>query len=332
MTKGLFVMDKKFVDLVYPQHVREEIEQSVDVISPSLSAQEVLDDPSILQDVEVLFSGWSGLQFDEKLIKEAPHLKAIFHAAGSIKPIVSDEFWDRDILITSAYEANAVPVAEYTLSQILFSLKSGWKFVRDVRENKSYPSKPFHHIAGGFDSTVGIISLSTVGKKVIEMLQHFDINILIYDPFLSEEEAASLHIKKCSLDEVFKQADVVSLHAPLLPETIGMITGEHMKLMKDHASFINTARGAIVKEEEMIEVLKKRQDITAIIDVTHPEPPMTESPLYDLKNVIVTPHIAGSEGPECGRMGAYMLEELKRYLKSEPLKWQISKEKFKRMA
>lgn len=332
MTKGLFVMDKNFVDLVYPQTVREEIERSVDLISQPLLAQEVLDDPSIIQDVDVLFSGWSGLQFDEELLKEAPNLKAIFHAAGSIKPIVSEAFWKRDILITSAYEANAVPVAEYTLSQILFSLKNGWQFVREVRQNKSYPAKPFHHIAGGFDSTVGIISLSTIGKKVIEMLQHFDINVLIYDPFLSEAEADSINIKKCSLDEVFEHADVVSLHAPLLPETIDMIRGEHFKKMKDHATFINTARGAIVKEIEMIDVLKERPDITAILDVTNPEPPAFDSPLYDLSNVILTPHIAGSEGPECGRMGAYMLEELKRYLNGEQLKWQISQEKFKRMA
>lgn len=332
MIKGLFVMNEKFVDLVYPAFVQQEIKEAVNIISPPLSAQEVLQDPSILQDVEVLFSGWAGLQFDEELLKAAPNLKAIFHAAGSIKPIVTDAFWEKDIMITSAYLANSVPVAEYTLSQILFSLKKGWQFVADVRNNRAYPQKPYHHIAGGFGSTVGLISLSTIGRKVNELLQHFDVNVLIYDPFLDSEEAAALNMEQCSLEEIFERSDVVSLHTPLLPETIGMITGEHFKVMKDHATFINTARGAIVKEDELIEVLKERQDITAILDVTNPEPPITESPLYELENVILTPHIAGSEGAECGRMGAYMLEELKRYQQSEQLKWQISKEKFKTMA
>lgn len=332
MSKGLFVMDEKFVDLVYPSSVQKEIHERVEIISKPLTAKEVHADPSILKEIDVLFSGWSGLQFDEELLQFAPNLKVIFHAAGSIKPIVSDAFWNKDILITSAYLANAVPVAEYTISQILFSLKSGWKFVSEVKKNRKYPSKPFHHIAGGFDSTVGLISFSTIGRKVIELLKPFDINVLMYDPFMKPEEAAQLNVELCSLEDVFKRSDVVSLHTPLLPETIDMIRGEHFKVMKDHATFINTARGAIVKETEMIDVLKERPDLTAILDVTNPEPPVDGSPLYDLDNVILTPHIAGSEGPECGRMGAYMLEELTRYQNGEQLNWKISHEKFKVMA
>lgn len=111
-----------------------------------------------------------------------------------------------------------------------------------------------------------------------------------------------------------------------------MITGEHFKLMKSYSSFINTARGAIIREEEMIEVLKERGDITAVLDVTFPEPPVKESPLYSLPNVILTPHLAGSVGQECGRMGSYMLEEFKRYLSGEELKWQVTREQFEIMA
>ena len=164
MVKGLFVMNESFVDLVYPAPVQQEIEKLTDIVSPPLSASDILQDTSILKDVEVLFSGWDGLQFDEKLLDAAANLKAIFHAAGSIKPIVTDAFWERDIMITSAYEANAVPVAEYTLSQILFSLKKGWQFVNDVKNNREYPQKPYYHIAGGYGSTVGLISLSSVGR------------------------------------------------------------------------------------------------------------------------------------------------------------------------
>lgn len=332
MLKGLFVMNEKFVDLVYQQPVRDEIKNLANIVSSTVSAQDILKEKSILQDVEVLFSGWGGLQFDEELLEAAPHLKVIFHAAGSIKPIVTDAFWNREIIVTSAFAANAVPVAEYTLSQILFSFKKGWQFVKDVKKNKTYPQKPYHHIAGGYGSTVGLISLSTIGRKVNELLQHFDVNVLVYDPFVNQEEAAELNVELCSLMEVFERSDIVSLHTPLLPETIGLVKGEHFRAMKDNANFINTARGAIVKEAEMIEVLKTRPDITAILDVTYPEPPVNDSLLYELPNVIITPHIAGSEGAECGRMGAYMLEEFKRYLNDEQLKWQITKEKFDVMA
>lgn len=332
MKKGLFVMEEKFIDLVYSQDVQQEIKKSLELVKPPLTAQEVLANPSILKDVEVLFSGWGGLQFNKELLESAPHLKVIFHAAGSIKPIVTDEFWNRDIKITSAYLANAVPVAEYTLSQILFAFKNGWQFMNYVQKHKQYPPKPFHHISGGFGATIGLISLSTVGRKVNDLLQHFDVNVLAYDPFVTKEEAKKLNVELCSLEEIFEKSNVISLHTPLLPETTGMITGKHFQLMKPYATFINTARGAIVKEAEMIEVLKERSDITAVLDVTHPEPPSPDSELFQLPHVIITPHIAGSEGPECGRMGAYMLSEYKRYMSGKPLKWAITKEKFQFMA
>lgn len=330
--KGLYIMQKSFVDLVYPADVKEEIESLVTMVSEPLTAKEVKEDTSILNDVEVIFSGWGGLKLTKEMLDAAPHLKAVFYAAGSINPIVSDAFWERDILITTANVANGIPVAEFTLSQIFFTLKGGWKFVRDLRTTKKYPPKPFHHIAGGFNSTVGLISLSTIGKEVAKLLKNFDLKVLAYDPFASQEDAEELNVELCTLDEIFERSDVVSLHTPLLPETKGMITGDHFEKMKPHASFINTARGAIVNQEEMLDVLTRREDITAILDVVYPEPPPPESPIFELPNVVLTPHIAGSEGPECGRMGAFMRDELKRYLNEEELKYRVTKKQFDLMA
>lgn len=330
--KGLYIMQKEFIDLVYPADVKEEIGSLVTMVSKPLTAQEVKENTAILNDVDVIFSGWGGLKFTEEILDAAPNLKAVFYAAGSIKSIVSDAFWERDIIITTANVANGMPVAEFTLSQIFFTLKGGWNFVRDLRTTKKYPSKPFHHIAGGFNSTVGLISLSTIGKEVVKMLQSFDVKVLAYDPFASEADAKAINVELCSLDDIFERSDVVSLHTPLLPETTGMITGDHFEKMKAHASFINTARGAIVKQDDMLDILTRREDITAILDVVYPEPPPQESPLFELPNVILTPHIAGSEGPECGRMGAFMRDELKRYLKGEALNYRVTKKAFDVMA
>jgi phosphoglycerate dehydrogenase-like enzyme len=135
-----------------------------------------------------------------------------------------------------------------------------------------------------------------------------------------------------SLERIFAQADVVSLHTPNLPSTRGMITGAHFSAMKSGASFINTARGAVVRETEMLQVLARRPDLTAVLDVTDPEPPVPGSALYSLPNVILTPHIAGSLQGECRRMGRYMLEELQRYLAGEPLRWTITREQAARLA
>lgn len=332
MLKGLFIMGTGNAEKVYPGKINTEIERLVDIKAPPMTPEEVLKNPSILADVELIFSGWGGPKLDDAFLKATPQLKVMFYGAGTIKHIMTDDAWSRNIMITTAADANAVPVAEYSLSQILFLLKNGWQITRYVRENKAYPDRSDFYMAGGYDRTIGIISLSSIGKKVIKLLEPFDLNVLLYDPFVTEEQAQEWNVELCSLDEIFEKSDVVSLHSPLLEKTTSMIKGEHFRKMKPNASFLNTARGAIVDEPAMIDVLAERQDITAVLDVTYPEPPPSDSLLYRLPNVVVTPHIAGSLQHECARMGEYMLDELKRYLNDQPLKWQVTKEQFDLMA
>ncbi|UOQ86923.1 hydroxyacid dehydrogenase [Gracilibacillus salinarum] len=331
MLKGLYIMNERSFDLVYPADVRNEIEEIVDIYAPPLTSQSLREDLSILQEAECLFTGWGAPELTRDLLEKAPNLKVIFYAAGSIKKIATDAFWKSDVKITTAAEANAIPVQEFTLSQVLFCLKNGWQYVKDIRINKAYPEKPYS-FSGAYNSTAGIISLSKIGRGVCELLKPFEINLLAYDPFVSEQEAELLGVSLCSLDDLFSKSDVVSLHAPLLEETRELIKREHFKLMKPNAAFINTARGAIVKEAEMIEVLQERKDITAVLDVTFPEPPPLNSVLYTMPNVVLTPHLAGSQGEECGRMGNYMLEELKKYVKGEKLQWQVNYQAFIKQA
>jgi phosphoglycerate dehydrogenase-like enzyme len=180
---------------------------------------------------------------------------------------------------------------------------------------------------GCYGTTVGIISLGLIARLLLKLLAPFDLKVLVYDPYLTSAEATQLGVQRVALDELFRNSDVVSLHTPLVPETRGMITGDHFASMKQGATFINTARGAIVREDEMIDVAKKRPDLQFILDVTGPqEPPRPDSPLYELPNVVLTPHIAGSAGGECRRMGQHMAEELERFVAGKPLKWGISRE------
>ena len=158
------------------------------------------------------------------------------------------------------------------------------------------------------------------------MLRAFDLRVIAYDPFVSPAEAAEVGVTLVSLEELFARSDVVSLHPPLLEETVGMVTGQHIAQMKRGATFINTARGEVVREDEMIEVLKRRPDLLAVLDVASEEPPHEDSPLYTLPNVVLTPHIAGSVGQECRRMGQCMVEELARYLAGQPLQWPVTRE------
>lgn len=332
MLKGLYVLDSDAFERIYSPSVRSKIEEKVNICEPPLTAGKIRDQLFLLEDIDVIFTGWGAPLLDEVFLQAAPRLKAVFHGSGSIKRFVTDAFWNRNIRITSAYAANAVPVAEYTLSQIIFSLKRGWHFVNMTKNHSNFKNKHEAGAPGVYGSIVGIISLGIIGRRVCELMKHFDVNVIAYDPYASKEEAASLHVNLCSLEELFKLSDVVSLHAPWLQATEGMITGKHFEMMKQNASFINTSRGAIVRENEMIEVLQKRLDIQAILDVTYPEPPVQDSPLYTMPNVVLTPHIAGSVSYECARMGEYVLKELEQFIANKPPIWGITQEKASMMA
>jgi phosphoglycerate dehydrogenase-like enzyme len=249
----------------------------------------------------------------------------VFYGAGSIKYFVTDAFWERNIQVTSAYAANAIPVVEYCLGHILLGLKTTWQQALLCRQKHNFERLP---AAGAYGSTVGVLSLGMIGRMLVERLKTFDVHILAYDPYLDAYPGVTL----CSLEELFKQSDVVSVHTPWLKETEGLVTGAHLETMKPYSTFINSARGAIVRENELIAVLRQRTDLTAVLDVTHPEPPGEDSALYTLPNVILTPHIAGSVGRECQRMGKYMVEELGRYLAGKPLKYALSRSQLEMMA
>ena len=330
MIKGLYLLDPGPYDLIYGPDERDAIAQLADIYAPLQTRQSIQENPSILSQAEVIFSGWGMAPIDASFLQAAPKLKVVFYGSGSIRYFMTDAAWERGLSVVSAYYANDIPVVEYTLSQILFSLKLGWRYVLDVKRLRAYPPR----VAGPgcYGSTVGLISLGMIGRLVAERLKAFDLQVIAYDPYVSQSEADSLGVEMCSLEDVFQRADLVSLHTPWLPETEGLITGALLGFMKENATFLNTARGAIVREAEMVAVLQERPDLTAVLDVTWPEPPEVNSLLYILPNVILTPHIAGAMGLECRRMGRLMAEELGRYTRGEALKWTLTRERAEIMA
>jgi len=329
MMKGLYILGAGNYEKIYGPEERDDVSELVDIYAPPQTPQSVAENPAILKDLEVILSGWGAPKLDQAFLDAAPNLKAMFYGAGSIRGFTTDEMWDRGIVVTSSYAANAVPVAEFCISQIIFSLKLGWRHLLEIKRTQEWKRVP---MPGAYGSTVGLISLGMIGRITLDMLKAYDVKVAVYSTSLTEEKAREMGVELCTLDEVFSKSDVVSLHTPNLPETRGMVKGSHFALMKKDATFINTARGAVVDEPAMIEVLQKRPDITALLDVTSPEPPAKESPLYTLPNVILTPHIAGSMDNECRRMGRYAVEQLRCFLEGKPMEWQISREAAERLA
>lgn len=282
-----------------------------------------------LADAEILMSTWGAPVLDEEFLAKAPNLKIVFYAAGTVKYFVTDAVWKRGIKIQSSWAANAVPVAEFTVAQIILGLKNFFTSVRNTREARRFRMAEMNGI---YKRKIGLIGIGMIGRLVREMLKQYELEVLACDPYLSDEEAERIGVKKVPLEEMFRICYVVSLHAPNIPETRHMIRGRHIESMPQNACFINTSRGALVHEGELAEALRTRKDITCLLDVTDPEPPLTDSELWDIPNLIISPHIAGSQGDECRRLAAYSIDELERYLKDEPLKYLVTEEMLPRMA
>ena len=326
--KGLYLLGESAFDRIYGEDTRRDIEAAVEIVAPLQTPESIAADPSALADVSLIFSGWGMARVDEAFLAAAPNLEAIFYAAGSVRYFVTDAMWERGVRLTSGYGANAEFVAPFTLAQIILSLKRVWHFANKLRREETYNSFSKEPLPGLYTGVVGLISLGQVGRRVARLLQEtLPVRVLAYDPFLTPQTAAELNVEPVGLAEMFRSCDVVSLHTPRLPETVGMITGAHLASMKANATFINTARGAVVNEPEMIAVLQRRPDLFALLDVTHPEPPPAGSPLYSLPNVLLTPHIAGAHNTECLRMGRMMVAELDRYLAGERMEYEITQEK-----
>jgi len=276
-----------------------------------------------LERAEVVLSGWGCPRLDTTVLDRAPSLRAIVHAAGGVKGHVTDACWDRGLEVSTAAGANAEPVAEYTLARILLAGKAADRMARAYRERRAAIDllSEFPH-AGNLGKTVGIVGASRIGRRVIELLEPFDLRVLVSDPYVEGSVA---------LDELLTASDVVSLHAPSLPSTRHLLDARRLALLRDGATLINTARGALIDQDALVAELVSGR-IDAVIDVTVPEVLPAGSPLYDLPNVVLTPHIAGALGVEVRRLGASALDELERYARGEPFAHPVTRADLDRIA
>jgi phosphoglycerate dehydrogenase-like enzyme len=321
MIKGIVIVSKKFASAVFGPEVMGKLRERMTLVCDPISREEVEANPTILSEVEVIFCSWVPPVFDTKFLASAPKLKGVFYAAGSFKSFVSDTLWSRGIRVSSAWVINGEAVAEFTFAAIIMGLKQTWANARLYRKTRGLARSNLPMGISG--TTVAIISLGASGRAVRDKLRQLDVRVVAYDPHISSGEARQMDVELVNLAEAFSTAQVVSLHTPIMPETIGLIRGSHISRMMHGATLINTARGTLIREQEMISVLKDRTDLTAYLDVSDPEPPAPDSALFQLENVVLTSHIAGALGRDCRRLAFGMIEEFDRFSRSEPLKWEI---------
>ncbi|MFI2207327.1 hydroxyacid dehydrogenase [Streptomyces sp. NPDC020192] len=310
--RAVFAMDPVHLPLLFPPPLMTRLTRAAD-IEPALVVRDFTDPTAAgaLASADVLITGWGCPHLDAGVLAAAPKLRTVLHAAGSVRSLVGEALWTHGITVSSAVTGNAVPVAEYTLAMILLVGKDAFEHREGYRRGHAYPAPAETAATGNLGRRVGVIGASRVGRRLLELLRPFDLTVLLHDPYVGPAEAAALGAELLPLEDLLRHSDIVSLHAPDIPETHHMLDRERLALLRDGGVLINTARGALVDHEALTDELVSGR-LRAVLDVTEPEPLPAESPLYRLPNVFLTPHIAGSLGNELERLGAIVVEELER--------------------
>lgn len=305
--------------------------QSLDLVSELPITNFSAIEDAELAGIELLITGWEAPVIDAGVLGRMPELKTIVHGAGTVKTFVTDAVFERGIKVSSAAEANAKPVAEFTYAAIVMGLKRASRFVHQYRTQHTKRDLNGMPPLGAFNVTIGIVGASRVGRQVIELLSSMDARILVFDPFLSAIEAADLGVELVDLHTLCASSNVVSIHAPAIEATRNMIGATELAAMADGTFIVNTARGSLIEPLALTaELISGRLD--AHLDVTSPEPLPADSVLFSLPNVVITPHIAGALGNEVHRLGNYALAEVQRLLQGLPMSYPVLAQDLARIA
>ncbi len=311
---------------VYGGGRRELFENQLEMCPEVINQNNLEQNKEFLKQVEAILCTWHMESFTgEQIDRYFPNLKIVFYAAGSVQ-YFARPFLERGIKVVSAWGAMSIPVAEFATAQIIQANKGFYHAMSMYRDGKYSEGRDFatYQFPGTYTTKVGILGAGMIGSRVINMLKGYSVDIMVYDPFMSEEKAKSLGVSSSPLEEIFSQCQTISNHIANNAQTVGMLNYRLFRLMKDNAAFINTGRGAQVVEPDLVRALKEKRGRCAILDVTWPEPCPRDHEFWKLPNVFMTPHIAGYAAAEVWRMTDYMLDELKRFKAGEKLQYEVT--------
>ncbi|BCJ32717.1 glycerate dehydrogenase [Actinocatenispora thailandica] len=327
---AVLAMRDDLVGQIFPSPVMAGLADAVDCDPGSVFTTAAAPPPALAA-AQVLLTGWDSPRLDATVLAAAPKLRLVVHAAGSVKQLTTPELFAAGVAVSSAVAVNARPVAEFTVASIVLAARRVFRYAADYRAGVSRHGYPVGEDSGLYGLTVGVVGASQIGRLVLRMLAGYGVDLLVYDPFLTPSQAEELGATAVDLDTLCGRSDVVTVHAPELPETYRMIDERRLGLLRDGAVLVNTARGALVDTDALAAHCATGR-IDAVLDVTDPEPLPVGHPLLDLPNVLVTPHLAGTRGRELRRFGEFVVAEVRRWLGGETLLGRVDPDALNRSA
>jgi phosphoglycerate dehydrogenase-like enzyme len=286
---------------------------------------------------DVLVTAWGSPRLTDEVLRKATQLRLIAHAAGSVKFMLSQEavqryLIPRGIRVFSGNGAIALNVAEATIGMMIMGARRWIEHALAYRERGVWRD-PTIPVNGQYlwGATVGLVSCSTVAREVIRLLRPFHTRILVYDPFLPPQEARRMRLEPVDLDTLFRESHIVSIHAPLLPETVGLIRGEHLRLLRENSVLVNTSRGKVIDRDALLQEAHTGRFV-AVLDVTDPEPLPPDHLLRGLSNVIILPHIAGAGFYGYHRIGELLVRAVEATAQGASFAGEVRLERYERIA
>ena len=320
---------------VFHEKNLKKIRQEFDIQNTIYRKEDIFSHAIDFRDVDVMFSCWGVESFTVQEISEyLPRLKCIFYVGGSVQ-YFAKPFLESGVRVCGSWQANAVAVAEYVVSQMILGIKG--TFVSRINSAQEWDAKKrlVLPVKGFYGIKIGILGSGAIGRKVIELLSNYKDNqleIYLYSPSLTEEKARELGVKKASVDEIFKECDIISNHIANNAQTLGFYSSKQFELMGEQVVFINSGRGQQVVERDLADAMQKRPLSCALLDVTYPEPPDEDCPFFSVENIFINPHIAGSQNNELERMVDYILRDAIHFKNGEKLENEITLESLSRLA
>lgn len=328
MEKIALIMGESARNLVISPRSIKRMESIGEVVLGEGSDRESVK--KALAGATIAITTWGNTALDADILSVCPDLKLVCHAAGSVKPIVCDDLWDKGVRVTASAAMLSMGVSETALGFTIAASKNFFALNENLHKGGWAEGK--ENIRELYELNIGVIGGGWAGRHYIELMQAFDVDILLYDPFVSEEKAESMGVKKASLEDVLRNSDIISIHAPEIPSTRHMFNAETLAMMKKDAVLINTARGSIIDEKALYEHMKAGNLKYACLDVFDPEPPAADNPLRTLKNCIMTPHLAGLANNGLKKIGQHVCEELESFIKDGTLRTEVTQAMLATMA